>query len=130
MPSGTEAEMVVKVLLTLSNEITVRQLLPLKGVVYIKRFSVTIFCPDSIQQVCYHENLNMAALACGIYVNVTMVTLSSHVQDEDTKYTCQETAGLIVSTIVALSSSVEPPNTSILKVFQKSTYNRLSINAP
>ena len=59
----------------------------------------------------------MAALACGIYVNITMVTLSSLVQDEDSKYTCQETAGLIVSTIVALSGHTDPPpNTSILKV--------------
>lgn len=58
----------------------------------------------------------MAALACGVYVNITMVTLSSHAQDEDSKYTCQETAELIVSTIVALSGSTEPPNTSILKV--------------
>ena len=32
----------------------------------------------------------MAALACGVYVNITMVTLSSHAQDEDSKYTCQE----------------------------------------
>ena len=58
----------------------------------------------------------MAALACGVYVNITMVTLSLHAQDEDSKYTCQETAELIVSTIVALSGSTEPPNTSILKV--------------
>ena len=58
----------------------------------------------------------MAALACGVYVNITMVTLSSHAQDEDSKYTCQETAELIVSTMVALSGSTEPPNTSILKV--------------
>ena len=76
----------------------------------------TYLCADSIQQICYHENLNMAALACGVYVNITMVTLSSHAQDEDSKYACQETAGLIVSTIVALSGGAEPPNTSILKV--------------
>ena len=58
----------------------------------------------------------MAALACGVYVNVTMVMLSSHAQDEDSKYMCQETAELIVSTIVALSGSAESPDTSILKV--------------
>ena len=58
----------------------------------------------------------MAALACGVYVNITMATLSSHAQDEDSKYTCQETAELIASTIVALSGGAEPPNTSILKV--------------
>lgn len=77
---------------------------------------MSVLCLDSIQQICYHENLNMAGLACGVYVNVTMVMLSSHVQDEDSKYTCQETAELIVSTIVALSGCTEPPNTSILKV--------------
>ena len=75
-----------------------------------------VVCSDQIQQICYHENLNMAALACGVYVNVTMVMLSSHAQDEDSKYMCQETAELIVSTIVALSGSVEPPDTSIFKV--------------
>lgn len=58
----------------------------------------------------------MAALACGVYVNVTMVMLSSHAQDEDSKYACQETAELIMSTIVALCGGTEPPSTSILKV--------------
>lgn len=110
--------MMVKVLLILSNEITVYQLVPLKGIRFklrnllIARWSFS----DSIQQICYHENLNMAALACGVYVNITMVTVSSHTQDEDSKYTCQETAELIVSTIVALSDSTESPSTSILKV--------------
>ena len=77
---------------------------------------VYVGCLDQIQQICYHENLNMAALACGVYVNVTMVILSSHAQDEESKYMCQETAELIVSTMVALSGDEEPPNTSILKV--------------
>ena len=34
MPSGREAEMMVKVVLMLSNDVTVHQLLPLKGKVY------------------------------------------------------------------------------------------------
>ena len=37
MPSGREAQMMVKVVLTLSNEITVHQLVPLKGKVLIER---------------------------------------------------------------------------------------------
>lgn len=63
----------------------------------------------------------MAALACGTYVNVTMVTLTSHAQDEDSKYTCQEAAELVVSTTVGLSGNTDPPNTSILKVRKNTT---------
>lgn len=36
MPSGKETELMVKVILTLSNEITVHQLVPLKGKVNMK----------------------------------------------------------------------------------------------
>ena len=54
----------------------------------------------------------MAALGCGVYVNITMVMLSSHAQDEDSKYACQETAELIMSTMVALSGGTEPKHYS------------------
>lgn len=119
--------MMVRVLLTLSDEIVVHQLVPLKGQVQNNLFSyiLTLILTDSIQQICYHENLNMAGLACGVYVNITMVMLSSHVQDEDSKYTCQETAELIVSTIVALTGGTELPSTSILKVTTE-THNNVS----
>jgi len=58
----------------------------------------------------------MAALACGVHVNITVRRLGSRNLTEDLKFECQEVAELIVSTIAALSCAVEAPKTSILKV--------------